>query len=70
MAGNQHNGRWLIVAALLTAPAMAEVVRIDVTARSDVAAGASYGAAGPYEKLRGTLHFAVDPKASANSNIT
>jgi hypothetical protein len=70
VARNKHNGRWLIVAALFATPATAEVVRIDVAARSDVAAGASYGAAGPYEKLRGTLHFAVDPKAAANGNIT
>jgi hypothetical protein len=67
---NKRSGIWLIVVALCTAPATAEVVRIDVAERSDVAAGASYGTAGPYEKLRGTLHFAIDPKAPANHNIT
>jgi len=67
---NMRLGLWLIALTLFAARAGAEVVRIDVAARSDVAAGAAYGAAGPYEKLRGTLHFAVDPKAPANSRIT
>jgi hypothetical protein len=71
----ERSKHWLPLAAFSVAAcwvgsAAAEVVRIDVAARADVAAGASYGAAGPYEKLRGTLHFAVDPKAPANQNIT
>jgi hypothetical protein len=70
VASNKHNGRWLIVAALFATPALAEVVRVDVATRADVAAGAVYGAAGPYEKLRGTLHFAVDPQAPANLDVT
>ena len=70
MAGNKLSGLWLIVTALFAAIAAAEVVRIEVASRSDVAAGAAYGAAGPYEKLRGTLHFAVDPSAPANRNVT
>lgn len=50
--------------------ATAEVVGITVEARADVAGGAAYGSVGAYEKLRGTLTFAVDPKASANQRVT
>jgi hypothetical protein len=60
----------LILVGLWAASATAEVVRIDVSARADVAGAAAYGAAGPYEKLRGTLHFAVDPSASVNQIVT
>jgi hypothetical protein len=70
VARNKRSGLWLIIAALSATSAAAEVVRIEVDARADVAGGAAYGAAGSYEKLRGTLHFAVDPKAPANGNIT
>jgi hypothetical protein len=61
---------WLVAAGLFATPIAAEVVRIEVVQRADVAAGASYGAAGPYEKLRGTLHFAVDPTSAANGRVT
>jgi hypothetical protein len=70
VAANIRSALWLLFVALCTTRATAEVVRIDVAARADVAAGASYDAAGPYEKLRGTLHFAVDPMAPSNRNIT
>jgi hypothetical protein len=60
---------WLIVAGLVASPVAAEVVGVEVAQRADVAAGASYGTAGPYEKLRGTLHFAVDPSAAANRRV-
>jgi hypothetical protein len=55
---------------LFAAPAWAEVVRIEVKSRADVLAGRSFAAAGPYEKLAGTLHFAVDPRNPANRIIT
>jgi len=70
VASKKRSGLWLIIAACSATSAAAEVVSIEVDARADVAGAAAYGAAGPYEKLRGTLHFAVDPKASANGNIT
>jgi hypothetical protein len=64
-------GRTLIAALLLFAsPAWAEVVRIDVKSRADVLAGKAFGTAGPYEKLAGTIHFAVDPRNPANRIIT
>jgi hypothetical protein len=61
---------WLIALCAWAAPAAAEVVEVDVVARDDVAAGAAYGTAGPYERLRGTLRFSVDPKAPANQSVT
>jgi alpha/beta hydrolase family protein len=54
---------------LVAAPVAAEVVRIDVRSRADVLAGRSFGAAGPYEKLTGTIDFAVDPRNDANRII-
>lgn len=70
MARNKLSSLALALIGLWSASAAAEVVRIEVDTRADVAAGAAYGVAGAYEKLRGTLHFAVDPLASANGNIT
>jgi hypothetical protein len=70
VARSKLSGLWLIVFGVWAASAAAEVVRIEVDARSDVAGGMAYGKSGPYEKLRGTLYFAVDPKAAANRKVT
>jgi hypothetical protein len=62
---------WIAVALMLiAAPVHAEVARIEVKARADVLAGKAFGATGPYEKLTGTIHFAVDPRATVNQIIT
>jgi Alpha/beta hydrolase domain len=58
--------KMLLVAAFVAAPAAAEVVRIDVQARSDLAGGAVFGPAGAYEKLSGRIYFEVDPALPAN----
>jgi hypothetical protein len=70
VACNKLSSLALATLIFWAASAAAEVVRIEVDTRADVAAGVAYGAVGPYEKLRGTLYFAVDPKAAANGNIT
>ena len=62
--------RILTVLLILSAPAHAEVVRIEVKSRADVLEGKPFGSVGPYEKLAGTIYFAVDPKNSANQIIT
>ena len=67
---NEMISRTLLVLIALSAPAYAEVVRIEVKSRADVLAGKSFGTAGPYEKLSGTIYFAVDPRNSANQIIT
>ena len=55
---------------LIASTASAEVVRIEVRSRADLAGGKSFGLAGPYEKLAGTIYFAVDPANPANRIIT
>ncbi len=47
----------------------AELVRVDITKRVDVLNGKSFGAVGPYEKLHGKAHFAVDPANPRNQVI-
>ena len=53
--------RATLLLMLAAAPLSAEVVRIEVQSRADVLAGQAFGAAGAYEKLAGTIYFAVDP---------
>ena len=40
--------------------------RIHVEERTDVLGGRSFGSAGPYERITGKAHFAVDPNLPAN----
>jgi hypothetical protein len=62
--------RVIALVALAAAPASAEVVRIEVTSRADLAGAQAFGAAGPYEKIAGKIFFAVDPSLPANKIIT
>ena len=55
--------------AFLAATAHAKVTRLEITTRSDVAGGKSFGSAGPYEKIAGKLYFEVDPRAARNRQI-
>ena len=55
---------------LVVTSVSAEVIRIEVTARSEVADGKTSGLAGPYERIAGTIYFAVDPNNPANRIIT
>ena len=54
---------------LMTSIATAEVIRIDVEIRDDVAGGSPYGLAGPYERLAGKIYYEVDPANSVNQSI-
>jgi len=58
--------RAVAVVLLLTSPASAEVVRIEVQSRADLAGGQAFGTVGTYEKLAGKIFFAVDPTLPAN----
>ena len=50
-----------VLGVLLTAaPGFAELTRVEIATRADVLNGKSFGNVGPYEKLWGTAHFAVD----------
>ena len=58
--------RTLVAVLLVAAPVSAEVVRIEVKSRTPVLAGQAFGTTGPYERLAGTIYFAIDPRNSAN----
>lgn len=56
----------LLFALLAGAPAWSAVTTVQVVDRTDVLGGKAFGAAGPYERITATAHFALDPKAEAN----
>ena len=60
----------LICVVAVPAFAFAEVTKVNVTSRVTVADGQAFGNTGPYEKLTGTIEFAVDPKEPHNARIT
>ena len=60
----------LVLALFVCRLAMAGVVRVEVTERTDVALPAGAAGAGPYERVVGKVHFAVDPKLPANRLIS
>ncbi|HUQ90769.1 MAG TPA: alpha/beta hydrolase domain-containing protein [Bryobacteraceae bacterium] len=47
----------------------AALVRVEVSERSPILAGKSFGQAGAYERIIGKAHFAVDPMAAANRDV-
>jgi hypothetical protein len=51
------------------ATASAEVVKVSVSSRAPVADGQAFGKTGAYEKLIGTIEFAVDPAHPRNAVI-
>jgi hypothetical protein len=61
----------LTAAVCLSAAAAAEaqVVRLEITSREPMAGGQPFGAAGPYEMLRGRIHGEVDPADRHNALI-
>jgi hypothetical protein len=59
----------LICAALVPASALAEVTKVTIASRAVVANGQPFGSVGPYEKLTGTIEFALDPAHPRNKAI-
>jgi hypothetical protein len=61
----------ILLGLLVSMPAVAagEVIRLEIARREVVLNGKAFGSAGPYEKLSGTVHFALDPNARANAGI-
>jgi hypothetical protein len=49
--------------------AQALVTRVEIIERVPYAGGMSFGAVGPYEQIRGRLHYEVDPGNPVNSPI-
>ncbi len=62
--------RHFLLLAVLALGATAAVRHVRVVDRTDVLGGASFGSAGPYERLVMKAEFAVDPKNPANRIIT
>jgi hypothetical protein len=58
-----------LIATVFSPPASARVERVEILSREAFAAGAQFGAAGGYEKLRGRAVFVLDPNAAANALI-
>jgi hypothetical protein len=59
----------IFIALLFGPPASAEVTRVTLGTRAVVANGQAFGTAGPYEKLSGTIDFALDPADARNARI-
>ncbi|WP_254508519.1 alpha/beta hydrolase domain-containing protein [Anatilimnocola floriformis] len=59
----------LVVVAACASAARAEVVRWEIAHREPYQNGKSFGERGLYERLRGKVHFAIDPKNEHNQQI-
>jgi Alpha/beta hydrolase domain len=46
------------------------VTKFEITLRRPLADGAPFGDVGPYEELKGRLHYALDPANAANRGVT
>jgi len=63
---------WLILLAwtLCVPPlSIAEVTKVTITTRATVADGRAFGKTGAYEKVVGTIEFALDPNDPHNKAI-
>src|SRR5262245_50916712 len=54
---------------LIAASANAQVVRLEIQSREPMSSGQSFGAAGPFEIIRGRIHGEVDPADRRNAII-
>jgi hypothetical protein len=59
----------LIVTMVVPSFAQAEVTKVTIASRAVVANGQPFGSVGPYEKLIGTIEFALDPANPRNKPI-
>jgi hypothetical protein len=59
----------LVVTLIAPAFATAEVTKVTIASRAVVANGQPFGSVGPYEKLTGTIEFALDPAHPRNKRI-
>jgi Alpha/beta hydrolase domain len=60
----------ILLVCITSGTAAAEVVRIEVRSRADVAGGKAFDAAGPFERIAGRIYYEVDPSNDANKIIT
>lgn len=59
----------IILTFMISLDLLGEVVRIEILSRETFAEGMEFGDVGAYEKIRGRLHYAVDPGNWANRRI-
>jgi len=57
----------LLGVSLISSPASARVVRVEILSRSDIAG--TFGTAGTYERITGRVYFAFDPRNPENRKI-
>jgi hypothetical protein len=62
--------RVIVATLFLYSAAPAAVTGIEISERSEVLTGKAFGSSGPYERIVGTVRFAVDPNLAANRIIT
>jgi hypothetical protein len=60
---------FIFLFAVFAQSARAEVVRIEVSSRTELLGGKAFGNAGVFEKISGKIYFEVDPRNSANKII-
>ena len=60
----------LLACVLASSLAHAEVLSVDVTSRQPWVGGKTFGQVGAYEVLRGTVHYAIDPRSKAARDVT
>ena len=70
----RHPGtRWIpvvVACGVLSASTVhAEVTKVTIASRAPVAGGQAFGSTGPYEKLTGTIEFALDPADPHNGRL-
>src|ERR1700719_580101 len=59
----------MLICLIWPALAGAEVSRVEIASRRDVAAGRSFGSTGPYERIAGKIYFLIDPANKRNQVI-
>ncbi|WP_158883763.1 alpha/beta hydrolase domain-containing protein [Rhodanobacter sp. L36] len=59
----------LFACVFISLVAHAEVVSVDVTSRQPWVGGQKFGQIGAYEVLRGTVHYAIDPRSVSARDI-
>ena len=65
----RRSAPWMLLVSIVPALVSAEVSRVEIKSRGDVAAGRSFGSVGSYERITGTLHFLIDPANRRNQVI-
>src|SRR5260370_33962030 len=60
---------FFLLAVVAAAPSRADVTQVEISSRTDMLGGQSYGAVGAYEWLEGRAHFALDAAHPGNRAV-